>query len=237
MVKIINPGNTGDYHMHSSDFSDGRMSVEEIIKISKELGLKEIAITDHSQVIIDYLHSFFLLRQHHQDKTKLRPRRDIFDLSEIKNTGINVIYGIEADILNEKGDICSSVDYICPDFMILSAHSIIFDKDKDITKAYINAIERHYEDIRFIAHPCKKDFSDKLDIKKVVQCGNKYKVPFEVNGVSIMLKDENSEMLEKMVKLADRIYVNSDAHDENQLRTARQVGFDFLKKIDIYPPK
>ncbi len=40
---------TADYHIHStySKNNHGKSTIEEIVKTSVELGLKEIAITDH----------------------------------------------------------------------------------------------------------------------------------------------------------------------------------------------
>jgi len=37
-------------------------------------------------------------------------------------------------------------------------------------------------------------------------------------------------MLQVLLKKADRIYVNSDAHTLHELKTARNVGFAYLRK-------
>ena len=40
-----------DYHMHSSFSTDGKSTMEEMVKKSIELGLEEICFTDH----VDYM--------------------------------------------------------------------------------------------------------------------------------------------------------------------------------------
>jgi len=52
-MKILNPGNTSDLHMHTITFSDGFNTIDEIVIHAGKVGLKKIAITDHSQFAID----------------------------------------------------------------------------------------------------------------------------------------------------------------------------------------
>lgn len=51
-MKILNPGNSGDFHMHSINFSDGFNTIDELVIHAGKIGLKKIAITDHSQATI-----------------------------------------------------------------------------------------------------------------------------------------------------------------------------------------
>lgn len=46
-MKIINLENE-DYHIHSFNFSDGWNTIDEIVRYSGEIGMKKIAICDHS---------------------------------------------------------------------------------------------------------------------------------------------------------------------------------------------
>jgi histidinol phosphatase-like PHP family hydrolase len=43
-----------DYHIHSV-FSDGTATIEEIVQYAGKLGMKEIAITDHSDAMVEVL--------------------------------------------------------------------------------------------------------------------------------------------------------------------------------------
>ena len=178
-MNIINPG-PEDYHIHSSDYSDGKNSVEEIVKHAGKIGLKKIVITDHSQATID--------------KMGWHPhgnREDIVDWIN-KYNNIEVSFGVEADLLDRYGDISSKIQFIEGDFLILSAHRQIFsDDEKDITEAYINALVRYHYKIKFIGHPTYRDFSKHLDMKRLVNAANVYGKPLEVNGLRFMKNDQD----------------------------------------------
>lgn len=58
--RIINLDNR-DYHMYSSSFSDWIPTINEIVQFAWNIGLKEIAITDHSQAAIKFLHENWYL--------------------------------------------------------------------------------------------------------------------------------------------------------------------------------
>ena len=47
-MQIVNPRGE-DYHMHSLNFSDGLATINELVQFAGFLGLKKIAITDHSR--------------------------------------------------------------------------------------------------------------------------------------------------------------------------------------------
>jgi uncharacterized protein YfaT (DUF1175 family) len=62
---------------------------------------------------------------------------------------------VEGDLLNQEGDVCFHIQAEEPEFIILAAHSLIYqDASETITDATIKAIERHHKKIKFIAHPC-----------------------------------------------------------------------------------
>ncbi len=113
-MQIINKDSSGDYHIHTSTISDGLNSLDEIIIQAGKLNIKEIAITDHCQ---DYLNS---------NDMKKRTHYSIISSGRWKNihNKVNVIFGVEADLLNENGDICSNIQGIYPKFVILSSHFI-----------------------------------------------------------------------------------------------------------------
>lgn len=106
---IVNPG-AEDYHMHSLNFSDGLSTVEEMVKFAGEIGLTRIAIIDHSQITLD------------QDGIGRKGYRETVDYWENVHNNVEVIFGIEGDLLDEKGHICDQIHGVSTDFLILSAH-------------------------------------------------------------------------------------------------------------------
>ena len=52
MMKILNTIHE-HYHMHSLNYSDGMNTIDEIVQYAGKIWLKKIAITDHSQAMLD----------------------------------------------------------------------------------------------------------------------------------------------------------------------------------------
>jgi histidinol phosphatase-like PHP family hydrolase len=226
-MRIINL-NDNDYHCHSTEFSDGfDTSITELIKIAGQNGASEIAITDHSQIALDI--SF---------KNKSPHKRSMINRWKNIFNDVNVIFGIEADLLNANGDICDYVQndkkIIKPEFLILSGHKSTYQDDpQTINQAYRNAIERHHEKIKFLGHPCIKKIEKYLDIDALIEVANHYEIPLEFNCANLINKLTNLDSLDKVLEKADRIYVNSDAHTLWEFRDARKIGFEYLKEKGI----
>lgn len=205
--------------MHSLNFSDGFATIDQMVQFAGRIGLKKIAITDHSQAVMD------------AEKIPKKSLRTIIPRWSNVWNKVDVTFGVEGDILNVKGDICDHIQNIPADFLILSAHPCTFKGDKTkITQAYINAMKKHKNKITFIGHPCAKYFSDYVDIETVVKAANALKIPLEFNCANFVNGKTDLEKLRIMLKLADQIYVNSDAHTLTELRTVRAKGFDWLKQ-------
>lgn len=213
---IVNPGNE-DYHIHSSLFSDGFNNFDEIAVTAGKIGLERIAITDHSQA-----------HTGRYDLARKTFREIVFRWKNIHND-VEVIFGVEADILNEAGDICDDIQGVKSDFLILSAHPVYKGDPKRITEAFINAIKRHHKIIKLVGHPCAKYFDKFIDIDKVVEIANEYDIPLELNCANLVNGKTNTELLNRMLKKAKRIYVNSDAHVLAEIIEARKAGFRYLK--------
>lgn len=217
MPEIINPGQK-DYHCHSTTYSDGMSSVDEIVRFAGDIGLKELAITDHSQVSIEAngLH-------------KETFRGNIYRWKNVFNN-VKVIFGIETDLLNEKGDFCKEIDGDEGKFLLLSAHGHVYSGNpRSITKAFVNAVEKHAKEFKFIAHPCSHDLKY-LEIEPVIQLANEYELPMELNCTNFVRKKTDMNKLEKMLRDANKIIVNSDAHNLYELKQNRQFGLGYLMK-------
>lgn len=76
-----------DMHVHST-FSDGNNTIEENIEEAESLGLEQLTCVDHVRVDTDYLPDYVAAIE------RLRP-----------TTGVELICGIEAKLLNTAGDL------------------------------------------------------------------------------------------------------------------------------------
>lgn len=222
-MKIVNLDNK-DYHIHCSNFSDWLNSIDEIVKFAWEIWLTEIAITDHSDVMTkNFTEEFWFV-----------PWTARFSISSWKNVfnDVNVIFWVEADLLNEKWDICTTIQWIESEFIILAAHKWTYKSDfKTVTQGLIKAIERHHKKIKFICHP-DDNFQvwEYIEIEKLVEVANKYNIPLEFNWYTFSGWNSNFPKLEYMLKNANELYLNSDAHTLFQLRENRKLCFDYLRE-------
>jgi DNA polymerase (family 10) len=213
-MKILNPGRE-DYHIHSITFSDGWNTVDEIVKYAGDIGMTKIAICDHSAAL---LKADGLLKKTYRSPCKRW--QNVYN-------NVEVIFGVEADLLNEAGGVCMEIDSIEGDFVILSWHEEVFKSDsKKIANGFINAIKKYHDKIDCIGHIC---FGlDAADALRVINIANEYNVPLELNAKYFVKNPENWRVL---LDNASRLYVNSDAHLLSDLRDARNKAFQLLKQM------
>ncbi|MBX9808809.1 PHP domain-containing protein [Candidatus Gracilibacteria bacterium] len=213
-----------DYHMHSSNFSDGLSSIDEIVRFTGEIGLKAIAITDHSQFAIDFLNNKYGSHLGCSFRRTLGRWRNVIN-------EVDVQFGVEGDLINENGDCCFDIQGVEPEFRILSAHGNIYQSPNDtITKGTIRAIERYKEKIAFIGHPCnKRDFGLHIDMNELVDCANANGVALEFNAKDFVQGTTDIHKLRYLLEKTDRIYINSDGHTLYELREMRKQAIDWLK--------
>ncbi|MBW2966820.1 PHP domain-containing protein [Candidatus Woesearchaeota archaeon] len=213
-----------DFHIHSN-FSDGINTIDEIVQYASSIGLKKIAITDHSEP---------WARVHEHDRRRIKtPRRTFYDRWENVHNDVKVLKGIEIDLLDSDGGICNFMfDY---EFVVLSAHEGVYKGDpRKITEAYLRAIDKHGDKIDAIGHVCANYFAEYLDVKRVVEYANSVNIILEINGTNLNRGITMIEKLKEMVGLAERIHVNSDAHTLNEIRDSRKIGYRFLEDLTLY---
>ena len=217
-MKIVNPG-PEDFHTHSFTYSDGMNTVDEIAIHAGKIGLKTVVIADHSQV---YMEAF--------GYPKKTGRGMIHRWRNVHND-VNVVFGVEADIVNETGDISADIQGVPTDFVILSTHRKPYAGDPArITEAYINAIRRHGDSIRFLGHPCSVYFEDHLDIDPIIDLANERRIPMEFNCANYVTERTNLANLDKMLARCDQVCVNSDGHTLHEIETLRREGLAFLQE-------
>jgi histidinol phosphatase-like PHP family hydrolase len=217
-MEIVNPSNE-DYHIHSLNFSDGMNTIDEIVKFAGDIGLTKIAITDHCQVHIDKRN--FILKNYYS----------MIDRWKNVHNNVEVKFGIEADLLNEMGDVCMDIQGKTSEIIILSSHPApVYSGDPNkINEGYLNAIERFHNQISFLGHPCSKYFEDYIEIMEIIEMCNKYEVPMEFNCANFVNKRTNLNNLKYMLENCHRIYINSDAHTLNEMKVVKKMGIGFLR--------
>ena len=204
--RIVNLDNK-DYHIHTSSFSDGIATINEVVQFAGTIWLEEIAITDHSQAAIDSFRKEDNIMSGGTAYWSIWSRKNVYN-------DVKVIFGVEGDLLNGNWDVCFNIQGTEPEFIILSAHSDIYKSSPEtITDATTKAIKKYHKKIKFIWHPCNNaDFGNYYDIEKLVKVANEYNIPLEFNAKNFSRWKTNLEKLDYLLKNTDLIYINSDAH-------------------------
>ncbi|MDR1138861.1 MAG: PHP domain-containing protein [Clostridiales bacterium] len=210
----------GDYHTHTPH-SHGKSTMRQNVQRARELGLKEIAITDHG-----FGHRLYNVDRKQWPSISQEHAEIVRDFPDIK-----VYLGLETNLISPQGDLDildSDLEYL--QIIVAGYHRMVkpnkfgdnfgFYLPNGIgnligvhtkrllrrnTDAYIKAIERYPIDI--ISHP---QFSMRVDILEVAKAAAHYGTYLELNGKRI--KSTDREILDTLERTDVMYIADSDAH-------------------------
>ncbi|NVB41356.1 PHP domain-containing protein [Pseudenhygromyxa sp. WMMC2535] len=200
----------GDLHMHTRD-SDGRGSVEDMLARAAELGLRYVAITDHSRALavaggLDEAGLAAQLR-----RIRARDRQHGED-------GPRLLAGIEVDIL-EDGSLDLDPALLAElDWVVASVHQWTRMSREQMTARIIRAMESGVVDC--IGHPTgrrpgKRD-GYALDLDALIAAAARLEVALECNGGPQRM-DLDDEGCRRCREAGVAVVINTDAHAPEQL--------------------
>lgn len=210
----------GDYHTHTI-WSDGKGTIKQNLRSAEIAGLEQIAITEHG------------FRNPSYSKKKLFSEKE--EIDSLRNSSkVKLLFGIEADILNENGEIdvdeetLKMLDLLIVGFHMFSLPGSIRDYRrfyipsilKAVTKsnvvfkerntdALISCITNHPVDM--LSHPNHRLFADMRAVAKACYaCGTLIELNIKhLNSVIDVIDDFAQENVE--------FIVNSDAHHPQEI--------------------
>ena len=230
----------GDYHTHTtySRHKHGKGSVLENASVAADKGLKEIAITEHG-----FNHWAFGLRR----KNIPQLQEDILNAKEV--TGVNVLFGIEANLISIDGDIdIKEMDYEFLDVLLMGYHkavSTVTFKDKVLlnwanafdaifrpskerinrnTTAFLKALDKYPIDV--ITH---LNYGFETDTIAVAKMAKQKGVLVELNGKRISFTEEEIEIMKDE---GVKFIINSDAHTPEKVGEVNN-GLNLVYKYNI----
>jgi len=208
-MTILN-GPDEDLHIHSMNYSDGLCTIEEIVRLAGEIGLSRIAITDHSQAMLD-----------HYGMARKCVRAGLERWKNVWNE-VEVVFGVECDLLDEKGRICDEIDGKSSDFLILSYHKDMYEGDRSrVAEGFVAALRsRRFE---FVGHVCVD--LDPGSSLAVIGEANRLGVPLELNATYYLKSPGSWDIL---FDNAERIYLNSDSHNLYELKHQRRMARELM---------
>ena len=230
---------SADYHTHTI-YSHGKKDIIDNAISAKNKGLLELGISDHG-----FAHPAFGLRIR-----KLSEMREKIENAK-KETGVNVLLGIESNIIGIDGttDLKPCL-YDKFDIFLAGIHKFVMYKFgayfslflpnffnssfkcknipkslvKRNTKTYINVIKKNPVDV--ITHPNFCCFADAYEVAKA--CAD-YGTYFELNAKKDHLTDDE---IEKILKTGVRFVIGSDGHTPERVGEISRVE-NLIKRMNF----
>ncbi|HEY3216179.1 MAG TPA: DNA polymerase/3'-5' exonuclease PolX [Candidatus Eisenbacteria bacterium] len=205
-----------DLHMHT-DRTDGRESLEAMVRAARAKGYQYCAITEHSK-------SLPMTGGFDEE----RVRQSVEEIAAVRRNvpGIEVLHGLEVDILAD-GDLDLSDEGLKRlDWVVVSLHSRLNQPGLEITRRVVRALE--HPRVSAMGHPTGRRIGTRepaaLDLERVLDAAARNQVLMEINAQPdrLDLSDLNARMAcERGVKLV----ISTDAHSIAQLDSLRYGVF------------
>ena len=206
----------GDLHMHTTR-SDGRHTLAEMVRAAKDRGYAYVAITEHSKSLA--MAGGF---------DEARVRRSVAELAAVRREvpGIDVLHGLEVDILAD-GSLDLDDDALeLLDWVIVSLHSRLDQPAEAATARVLRALE--HPAVCAMGHPTGRMIGTRpaspFDMERVLERAAGLGVAMEINCQPdrMDLSDVNARLArEKGVTLV----IDTDAHSTANLDLMRYGVF------------
>lgn len=189
-----------DTHTHTNVSAHAYSTLYENMCAARDKGIELVACTNHAPALGDAPHIF------HFQTLKDLPR---------VICGVKFMGGVEANILNRRGDIDMPEDLLRRlDVVVASIHNPTYIEPRggDHTPTWLGVAANPYIDI--LGHSGSPDFA--YDIETVVRAVKETGKCIEINNHSFEVRRDNIERCREIAlmckKLGAKIVVNSDAH-------------------------
>ena len=218
-----------DLHMHTTR-SDGRDSIDAMVKAAIERGHEYIALTEHSKAL-PMANGF--------DAARVRKSVTEIEAARARHPGIPILHGLEVDILADGELDLDDETLAVLDWVVVSIHSHFSQAPAVATERALRAVRHPL--VHAFGHPSGRLIGSRdpvaFDVEKVAVAASEHGVAMEINASPdrLDLSDVNARLaLEK----GCRFVIDTDAHATGQLDNlrfgvfqARRAG---LTKDDVW---
>ena len=199
----------GDLQVHST-WSDGRDTIEAMVRAAKERGYEYVAITDHSPAVA--------VAGGLKPKDLEKQWKEI-DRVARKVTGITVLKGMEVDILAD-GSLDLPDEWLARlDIVLVAVHSRMTMPRAKMTDRVIKGIS--HPGVHILAHPTGRIINrrepSRLDMDAVLEAAAELGVAVEINAQPDRL-DLSDVHAMRARELGVMISIDTDAHSVGDLR-------------------
>ncbi|WP_214852881.1 DNA polymerase/3'-5' exonuclease PolX [Exiguobacterium sp. s166] len=214
-----------DVHMHTT-WSDGTLSVDELVDACAARGYSWMAITDHSK---------YMKFVNGLTEERLRKQRVEIEAARKKHPAMTILCGVEMDILPD-----GSLDYENEflqemDYVIASIHSKFDQTEEEIMQRLENACRNPY--VSLIAHPTGRIIGRRdgyaVNIDRLVELAAETGTALEMNANPGRF-DLTASSLAKAKAAGVKIMINTDTHRPEMLEDMK-LGVLHARKAYLEP--
>lgn len=220
----------GDLHMHTTA-TDGRDTLEDMVKAARARGYEYVAITDHSKRVT---------MAGGLDAEGLRGRFRRIERLAARTEGLAVLKGVEVDILDDGSldlpdDVLREADWV-----VASLHYGQRQPREQLTRRIVRAIQHPL--VCVIGHPSGRLIGKRppcdLDFERVLGAAAEFGCALEVNGQPdrLDLDDVNAAAAKAR---GIPVVIDGDAHSVNELSNmelgvfqARRAGLSAAETLN-----
>lgn len=206
-----------DLHVHSIASGHAYSTVDEIIRAAADAGLEMVALTDHGPAMPGGPHEYYF------GNLRILPHRLY---------GVEILQGVEANIMDEKGSLDLRDVYLNRlDIILAGFHSVCIKPGsrEHNTAAMINALQNPHVDI--IVHPGNPEYP--IDVEQVVRHAKHAGKALEINNSSFLVRRGSKETCMEIAKYVRQhgtwVSISSDAHFSSsvgEVSMALQLALD-----------
>jgi putative hydrolase len=192
-----------DLHVHTISSGHAYSTIEEYVAYAKKIGQAMFAITDHGPAMPGGPHYY------HFSNMRMIPR-------EIN--GVRILRGIEANIINDKGEIDikdEEIEWGGLEVVLVAFHPRCgYENQGTIknTEVLLKAIENPR--VNIIAHSGNPKYP--IDASAMVEAAKKHKILIEINSSSDFSRpgshEKCVEIAKEVKKIGWKLSVGTDAH-------------------------
>ncbi len=199
----------GDLQVHST-WSDGRSSIEQLVRVAQELGYEYLALTDHMEMLVWHgeLREVFRRRQ-----------REIEQLNERLGGKPYLLNGLEVNI-EADGQLAAPEDLLrSAEIVVAGVHHAHGQPPEAMTRRLIRALE--HPAVQILAHPTGRRFgkreSNEADWERIFMRAAQLGKAIEVNGYYTRM-DPPTPLVRLLNESGAPVALSTDAHTASDLR-------------------
>ncbi len=202
----------GELHSHTT-WSDGTLSVAEMVEAARRRGMEYLAISDHSRS---------LAMAGGLDPERVMRQWEEIREADARHDDITVLRATEVDILGD-GRLDFDDELLARfDWVTASVHSALTQDRERMTSRALAAVESPFVDV--IGHPTGRMLGRRahsaLDVGRLAEAAARTGTYLEVNGQPRRL-DLDSAMARTALAAGAKLTIGADAHSEEALDYSR----------------